>query len=56
MEKAKQLYRWSRQEDILWIKHDKVIAKIDAPENTGNSKRLFKISDVVKNIINSYSQ
>ena len=43
MQKKKQLYQWPKQEDLIWIKRDEVLCKIESPVATGKSKRMFKL-------------
>ena len=40
MEKVKELYRWPRAEDILWVTHSDIIGKIDEPQQTGKFKEI----------------
>lgn len=44
-EKAKQLYRWPKRADKLWVKKDDILCKVHKPQETGKSMRLFKLSD-----------
>ena len=56
MEKEKELYRWPRVEDILWVTHSDIISKIDQPQQTGKSKRLFRITKEDRTMISKYNE
>ncbi|XP_060579551.1 uncharacterized protein LOC132736439 [Ruditapes philippinarum] len=56
IEKVKELYRWPRAEDILWVTHSDIIGKIDEPQQTGKSKRLFRITVEDNTMISKYSE
>lgn len=36
-------YRWPKNEDKIWIPHHDVITKINEPQATGKSKRMFTV-------------
>jgi hypothetical protein len=47
MEKKKQLYQWPRRIDSLWVGKQSILCTVDNPTETGKSKRLFKLPDLV---------
>ena len=53
MEKAKSCYRWPKREDVLWVKVNNIISVIKDPQETGKSKRLYKLCEDDKAIINN---
>lgn len=55
MEKAQDLFRWPKREDILWLKQNSILAKIEAPQETGKSKRLFKVNPDVDSLLSVYN-
>ncbi|KAH3701671.1 hypothetical protein DPMN_076662 [Dreissena polymorpha] len=53
MEKAnEECYRWPKSVDIIWVKNEDIIMKLETPKSTRRSKRLFSIRDNERNIIN----
>lgn len=56
MEKAKELYRWPKRLDILWVDNGDILSKIEEPQQTGKSKRQFKLSENDKMLINGLYQ
>ena len=46
METKKQFFQWPRNDDIVWRKPGEILTKVDEPEATGKSKRMFKISEI----------
>jgi hypothetical protein len=56
MEERKSLYQWPRNKDILWIKKSDVLFKVDTPNPTGKSARMFKFSDETMIKLRSFKQ
>jgi len=51
MQKKKNLYQWPRNPDVIWIEKDDVLCTVNAPTETGKSKRMFRITDADEAII-----
>ncbi|KAK6178253.1 hypothetical protein SNE40_013061 [Patella caerulea] len=44
MQKKKQCYQWPIREDIIWVKPQDIICKVEKPVATAKLMRMFKIS------------
>jgi hypothetical protein len=45
MESKKLLFQWPRHKDIVWMKPGEILTRIDAPQTTGKSKRMYKLGE-----------
>ena len=45
MEKSKELYRWPRREDKIWVSFSNVLCVINRPAPCGKSQRNYRIDE-----------
>lgn len=51
--KIKECLYWPRNEDIVWVSKDQVICDVATPQPSGKGKRLFRLTDVDRFLIDS---
>jgi len=51
MEKAKEMYRWPRYEDRLWVQKEAIICLLTSLKPSGKSSRLFKLDSEEKHVV-----
>ena len=53
MEQARNMYRWPKRPDILWLKFSCILCSVQEPQPSGKSQRMVKLTKADTALIES---